>query len=80
MTGCVPLLAVGQTLPIQLRVAKTSSKTPLSVPFQTNRLPTYGGYGSGNMEKALESVLAGRMSVRKAAEEHRVTRYTLHDS
>ena len=78
MAGCVPLLAVGQTLPIQLRVAKTSSKTSLSVLFQTNRLPTYGGYGSGNMEKALEAVLAGRMSVRKAAEEHGVPRSTLH--
>ena len=31
MAGCIPLLAEGQTLPIQLRVAKTSSKTPLSV-------------------------------------------------
>ena len=66
MAGCVPLLAAGQTLPIQLRVAKTSSKIPLSVPFQTNCLPTYGGYGSGNMENALEAVLAGRMSVHKA--------------
>ncbi len=75
MAGCVPLLAEGQTLTNQLRVAKTSSRTHLSVPFQTNHLPTYGGYGSGNMEKALEVVLAGRMSVCKAAEEHGVPRH-----
>ena len=58
-----------------MRVSKASSKT---IPFQTNRLPTYGGYGSGNMKKALEAVLGGRMSVRKAAEEHDVPRSTLH--
>ena len=70
--------ATGQTLPIQLRVSKASSKTTLTIPFQTNRLPTYVGYGSGNMKKALEAVLGGRMSVRKAAEEHDVPRSTLH--
>ena len=79
MTGCAPRLAAGQTLPIQLRVSKASSKTTLTIPFQTNRLPTYGGYGSGNMKEALEAVLVGRMSVHKAAEEHGVPRSTLHD-
>ena len=79
MAGCAPLLAAGHARPIQLQVAKASTKTPLHVPFQNNCLPTYGGYGSGNMEKALEAGLAGRMSVHKGAEEHGVPRSTLHD-
>ena len=49
------------------------------MPFQTNHFPKYGGYGSENMKKALEAVLARRMPVRKAAKEHGVPRSTLHE-
>ena len=78
MAGCVPFLAAGQTLPLQSRVARSRSKVAVHVPF-TQRLPTYGGYSEVNMERAYEAVASGRMSIRKAAEEHGVPRSTLHD-
>ena len=69
MAGSVPFLAMGQTLPIQLRVARSHSKVAVNVPFHTQRPPTYGGYSPVSMEKAYEAVAAGKMSVRKAADE-----------
>ena len=79
MAGSVPFLAMGQTLPIQLRVARSHSKVAVNVPFHTQRPPTYGGYSPVSMEKAYEAVAAGKMSVRKAADEYGVPRSTLHD-
>ena len=79
MAGSVPFLAVGQTLPLQLRVSRSHSKVAVSVPFYSQRPPTYGGYSSTSMQKAYEAVTAGKMSVRKAAEEYGMPRSTLHD-
>ena len=79
MAGSVPFLAMGQTLPLQLRVSWSHSKVAVSVPFYSQRPPTYGGYSSTSMQKAYEAVTAGKMSVRKAAEEYGVPRSTLHD-
>ena len=58
MAGLVPVLAVGQTRPLQLRVARSHSKAAVNVPFQSHRLPTYGGYSSTSMQKAYEAVTA----------------------
>ena len=74
MAGSVPLLlATGQTWPIQLHVVRSRSKV------QSQRIPTYGGYSSANMDKAHETVIAGRMPVRKAAKEHGMPRSSLHN-
>ena len=53
-------LAVGQTLPIQLRVARYHSKIAGNVPFHTHvqHLPTYGEYSPASMEKGYEAVVA----------------------
>ena len=81
MAGCVPFLAAGKTLPLQSRVAKSHSKykVAVQVPFLSQRPPTYGEYSEVNMEKAFEAVTSGRLSLRKAAEEHGVPKSTLHD-
>ena len=79
MAGSVPFLMAGQTLPLHSRVVRSHSKAPVKVPFTTQRLPTYCGYSSVNMEKAYEAVAAGKMCVQKAAEEYGVPKSTLHD-
>ena len=79
MAGSVPFLMAGQTLPLYSRVVRSHSKAPVKVPFTTQRLPTYCGYSSVNMEKAYEAVAAGKMCVQKAAEEYGVPKSTLHD-
>ena len=79
MAGSVPFLMAGQTLPLHSRVVRSHSKAPVKVPFTTQRLPTYCGYSSVNMEKAHEAVAAGKMCVQKAAEEYGVPKSTLHD-
>ena len=76
MAGSVLFPMAGQTLPLHPRVVRSHSKAPVKVPFTTQRLPTYCGYSSVNMEKA---VAAGKMCVQKAAEEYSVPKSTLHD-
>ena len=53
MADSVPFLATGQTLPIQLRVARSHGKVAVNVPFHTQRPLTYGGYSSASMEEAV---------------------------
>ena len=74
MAGSVPFLVAGQTLPLPSRAVRAHSKAPVKVPFTTQRLPTYCGYSSVNMEKAYEAVAAGKMCVQKAAEEYGVSK------
>ena len=79
MAGSVPFLpAGGEVRPLQSRVVRTKCKTAAYVPFAPQRLPTYRGYSTISVEKAYQAVIAGEMSLRKAAEEYGVPRSTLH--
>ena len=51
----------------------------VNVPFIMQRPPTYREYNTLSIEKAYEAVVAGKMSIRKAADEFGVPRSTLHD-
>ena len=79
MAGLVPFLpAGGEVHPLQSCVVRTKCKTAAYVLFAPQRLPMYGGYSTISVEKAYQAVIAGEMSLRKAAEEYGVARSTLH--
>ena len=81
MAGCVPFLVAGtsQALPLQSRVAKSSNKTKVQVPFLPQRPTKYRDYSSTSMDKACEAVKTGKMSLRRAAIDFGVPRSTLYD-
>ena len=72
------MLRVGQ-LPLMARILKPSGSSSFPVVSIHNRREKLKCWTDGRMQKAVEAVQVGGLTIRRAAEEYGVPRSTLHD-
>ena len=65
--------------PLQARIVRSHGQDPGNVHHQPKRHPHNRQYTTANLEAAYQSVISGKMSCRRAAEEYGIPRTTLYD-
>ena len=70
---------MAQIRPLKERLLITQAQVSVASPCHCGRLPYYREWNSDKMEKAIEAVNRGALSVRRAAEVYCIPKSTLHD-